>query len=360
MTNGKTIREPLFHISKREDLPWWKVYGIRAIAIVGAILISIILSWIILGKGIGDFFQSMFSANFGSANIFWTLLKDAALLLCISVAVAPAFKMKFWNIGADGQALMGCVAAYCCKRWFEKSMPSEALVFVCLIAAVVVGAIWALIPAVFKAKWNTNETLFTLMMNYIAIQIVLYLKAAWAKGTTLPNIKSGNLEQFYQYLTTVLLVTVVTVAIYFYLKFTKHGYEISVVGESQNTARYAGIGIKKVIIRTMALSGALCGLTGFLIICGQRIPMGLTENIVGGIGFTAIIVAWLAKFNPGYMCIASLFVVFLQKGATNLNSGNNAYGEIIVAIVFFFVIGCEFFIRYKLKMRKKKNGEVKA
>ncbi|MBO4675091.1 MAG: ABC transporter permease, partial [Elusimicrobiaceae bacterium] len=194
----------------------------------------------------------------------------------------------------------------------------------------------------------------------IAIQIVMYLKAVWAQGTALVGIASGNLEQFYMYLSTVLIVTAITVAMYFYLKHTKHGYEISVVGEGFNTAKYAGINIKKVIIRTLVLSGAICGLTGFLILCGQRIANGLTEDIVGGIGFTAIIVAWLAKFNPAYMSLTALFVVFIQRGASNLNSVNTAFGQIIIGILFFFVIGCEFFLQYQIKMRKKnKGGETK-
>ena len=357
MNNEKTIREPLFHITKRAQLPWWRVFGVRAIAIVSALTVAIILTGIILGKGIGDFFTSMFNGTFGSNNIFWNFLRSASLLLCISIAVAPAFKMKFWNIGADGQALMGCVAAYACKRWFANMLPSPALMVLCLISAVVMGAVWALIPALFKAKWNTNETLFTLMMNYIATQIVLYLVAVWAKGTALDGITKGNLIQFYQYLVTVLIVTAVTVAMYFYLKHTKHGYEISVVGEGVNTAKYAGVNIKKVIIRTMLFSGALCGLTGFLLICGQGIGIGLSETVVGGIGFTAIIVAWLAKFNPAYMSLTALFVVLVQSGAKNLNPENTAFGEIIIGIVFFFVIGCEFFLRYQIKMRKKTNNE---
>lgn len=355
MTDNR-IHEPLFHITKRSIMPWQKVFGIRAIAIVSALLISFIISNIVFGTGLAQFFNSLLSGNFGSKNIFWNFLRSIAFLLCLGVALAPAFKMKFWNIGADGQALVGCIAAWLVKDAFYKSsMPSFVVMIICLIAAITAGVLWAIIPAIFKAKWNTNETLFTLMMNYIAIQIVLYLKATKAKGTTLRDISIGNLEQGYQYLTTVLIVAVITVAMFFYLKYTKHGYEIAVVGESQNTALYAGMNIKKIIIRTVAISGAICGLCGFLLICGQGMAVGLEENIVGGMGFTAIIVCWLAKFNPGYMALTSFFVVFLQNGGRNLYNENTAYGQIIVAIFFFFIIGCEFFIRYKLKIRKKGN-----
>lgn len=354
MTDVKTAREPLFHISKRDDLPWQKAVGIRAIAIVAAVFVSFVISKIVFGTSIAKFFNSMLVGSFGSMNIFWNFLKSIAFLLCLGVALAPAFKMKFWNIGADGQALMGAVAAWLVKDAFYKSsMPSFLVMLICLIAAILIGTLWAVIPAIFKAKWNTNETLFTLMMNYIAVQIVLYLKATKAKGTTLRDIHIGNLEQGYQYLVTVLIITLVTVAMFFYLKYTKHGYELSLVGESRNTALYAGMNIEKVIIRTVALSGAICGLCGFLLICGQGMDVGLEENIVGGMGFTAIIVCWLAKFNPGYMALTSFFVIFLQNGGSNLYNENTAYGQIIVAIFFFFIIGCEFFIHYKLKMRKK-------
>ena len=359
MFNKKAIREPLFHISKRAPLPFWHVWGIRAVAIVSAFVVSIIMSRIFLGIGISEFFSSMFKGSFGSEKLVWIMLKSVAMLLCVSVALAPAFKMKFWNIGADGQVLMGCTAAYVCKRFLAGSMPSSMLVLVCLGAAIVAGAVWAVIPAIFKARWNTNETLFTLMMNYIATQIVLHLKDLWANGQALPEIKAGNLEQIYYYLSTVLIVVFITAFMFVYLKYSKHGYEIAVVGESKNTAKYIGININKTVIRTLILSGAICGITGFLLICGQKINIGLNDDIVGGIGFTAIIVAWLAKFNPGYMVLTSFFVVFLENGAGNLYSENNAYGKIIVGIVFFMVIGCEFFITYQLKRNgKKHNGEL--
>ena len=143
-----------------------------------------------------------------------------------------------------------------------------------------------------------------------------------------------------------------------YLRYTKHGYEISVVGESENTAKYAGINVPKVFIRTMLISGAICGLAGFVAVSGASHT--ISTNTAGGNGFTAIIVAWLAKFNPIGMAVISALLVFLDKGAVQIASqfGLNDYvSEMITGIILFFILGCEFFINYKLIFRSKKEAE---
>jgi len=145
-----------------------------------------------------------------------------------------------------------------------------------------------------------------------------------------------------------------TIAMYVYLKYSKHGYEISVVGESQNTARYIGINVKKVIIRTMALSGALCGIAGFLLVAGT--DHTINTGTVGGMGFTAIMVSWLAKFNPILMAVASFLIVFLERGAGEIATAfqlNESVSDILTGIILFFIIGCEFFVRYKVVFRSK-------
>ncbi|MBQ6321672.1 MAG: ABC transporter permease, partial [Lachnospiraceae bacterium] len=138
-----------------------------------------------------------------------------------------------------------------------------------------------------------------------------------------------------------------------YMKYSKHGYELSVVGESEPTARYVGIKVRKVIIRTMVLSGALCGVAGLLLVGGT--DHTLTTTLVSGRGFTGVMVAWLAKFNPIYMVLTSFLIVFLQRGAgeiTTAYSLNQSYGDIITGIILFFIIGCEFFLNYKVSFRK--------
>ena len=235
------------------------------------------------------------------------------------------------------------------------------------LAALVAGGIWGLLPAFFKAKWNTNETLFTLMMNYVATQLVAYFIIVWESpkgsgkvGIINQSTEAGWLPQIggYKYLLTILVVAVLTVLVYVYLNYSKHGYEISVVGESERTARYVGIKVGKVIVRTMLLSGALCGIAGFLAVSGASHT--ISTSTAGGRGFTAIIVSWLSKFNTFSMILVSFFLVFMQKGAgqiaSQFNLNENA-SDIITGIILFFILGCEFFINYKVGFRSgKKSG----
>ena len=237
-----------------------------------------------------------------------------------------------------------------------------------IIASMLAGAIWAVIPAVFKANFNTNETLFTLMMNYVGIQLVSYFVMVWEvpKGSGKIGIinqtsHAGWLPQLgnYEYLLNILIVLVLTIFMYIYLKYSKHGYELSVVGESENTAKYIGINVKKVIIRTMLLSGAVCGIAGLLLVGGT--DHTITTTTADNRGFTAIMVSWLAKFNPIYMVLTSLLLVFFDKGATEIATVyrlNESFSEIITGIILFFIIGSEFFINYKIIFRKShKEGE---
>ena len=230
-----------------------------------------------------------------------------------------------------------------------------------MLTALLSGALWGVIPALFKSKWKTNETLFTLMMNYVAIQITEAVRVTINKGGS-GKVDSSILVHGWfpklfgkEYLLDIIIVLIITAIIYVYLKYSKHGYEISVVGESENTARYVGINVQKVIIRTMALSGAICGLAGLLIVGGAS--HSLDKNMAGGRGFTAIMVSWLSKFNPVVMIFSSLFLVFLQRGAKEVASApgiglNESFSEILTGILLFFIIGCEFFINYKVTFRK--------
>ena len=236
-----------------------------------------------------------------------------------------------------------------------------------ILASIAAGAVWGLIPAIFKAKWNTNETLFTLMMNYVATQLVAYFVILWEvpKGAGKIGIinqssELGWLPQLFgsKYLLSIVVVAIVTVLMYLYLNYTKHGYEIAVVGESERTARYVGIKVEKVIIRTMALSGAVCGLAGLLLVGG--INHTVTTSIVGGRGFTAVMVSWLAKFDPIIMIFTSLLLVFLERGASEISTDfglNQSFSDIITGIILFFIIGCEFFINYKISFRKAAGKE---
>ena len=293
----------------------------------------------------------------------WNLIQNTAILLCVSLAVTPAFKMKFWNIGAEGQILIGGLATATCMIFLGPSMPRPLLIIVMFIVSIIAGAVWGLVPAVFKAKFNSNETLFTLMMNYIAIQIVAYFTLEWSvpKGSGTPRtLEFGQLPAIFgqKYLFNIILVVIITVLMYGYLKYSKQGYEIAVVGESEKTAKYIGINVKKVILRTMAISGALCGIAGFLLVAGT--DHSLKSDTSGGRGFTAIMVSWLAKFNPVFMVLTSLLIVFLEKGASKISEVyrlNSSFSDIITGIIIFFIIGCEFFINYRIKINNSKEEE---
>lgn len=365
MTNifEKIKIEPLFHIVKRDSMAKWKPWVIRLIAGILALLVAAMLN-LCVTKDFGGFFVSLFTGVFGTPRRVWILFQNTAMLLGVALAITPAFKMKFWNIGAEGQVLIGGLACAACMKMIGDKIPNGALILVMFICSIAAGVIWAVIPALFKAKWNTNETLFTLMMNYVATHLVMYCIYAWDKSGrgNLGLLEFGQLPSLAgsQYLLNIIIVTIVTVLIFIYLRFSKHGYELTVVGESINTAKYIGINVKKVIVRTMVLCGVICGIMGFLLVGGTAHTISTTT--AGNRGFTAILVSWLAHFNPIAMVLVSFLVVFFQQGAgqivTDFRLGNSAYADIITGIFFFFIIGCEFFLNYRIvfSRAKRKNN----
>lgn len=358
----------LFHIVKRGALPWYQAWGIRAAAIVLALLFCALVTSLTTGENPLQVYSTMIYGAVGTPRKIWILGQNIALLLCVSLAVTPAFRMRFWNIGGEGQVLAGALAAAACMICLSDKLPNGALIAVMAVSSIAAGAIWGLIPAIFKAKWNTNETLFTLMMNYVATQLVAYFVIIWEspKGSGKVGIinqatELGWLPQIgnYKYLLNIIIVAVLTVGMYIYLNYSKHGYEIAVVGESERTARYVGIKVEKVIVRTMLLSGAICGIAGLLLVGGTDHTISTT--IAGGRGFTAVMVSWLAKFNPIFMILTSFLLVFLDRGAGEISTTfglNHSFADILTGIILFFIIGSEFFITYKISFRRSaKNAE---
>ena len=362
----KTHREPLIYITKRSDISKMKALLIKAAVIIVGVLFCALATVLLADVNPLKVFASMFKGSFGSERKIWNLLQSTAMLLGISLAVTPAFKMRFWNTGAEGQVLVGMLASVACMFYLGDAMPSWLLIIVMLVASILAGCIWAGIPGIFKAFWNTNETLFTLMMNYVAMQLVSFFIMLWVPsgsqvlGVLNPGTKSGWFPSIFEqeYLLNILIVAVLTAVIYIYLKKSKQGYEISVVGESENTARYIGINVKKVIIRTVIISGALCGIMGWVLVAGAS--HSITPNSVGGNGFTAIMISWMSKFNPIVMIFSSLLVCFLQKGAGQIASDlrlNSSVGEVLTGIMILFIISSEFFVNYKIHFRRKERKE---
>lgn len=364
---------PLMRIAKRTSVSMKRKVLVRLSAIVLALLASALFIYFITGLNPVAVYKAMFQGAFGGTTLSatirrsWITVRDAAFLLMISVALAPAFKMKFWNIGAEGQVLIGGIVTAGIMIYFGGAMPTVLLLVVMFVASCLAGALWGVIPAIFKAKWNTNETLFTLMMNYVAIQLTSFCVALWENpfgsnsvGIINQNTMAGWFPAVFgqTYMLNVILAVIVTVGVYLYMKKSKQGYEISVVGESQETAKYAGISVKKVIIRTMLISGAICGMAGFVGVAG--VDHTISVNTVGGRGFTAIIVAWLAKFNTYTMVAIALLLTFLDRGAAEIASQfslNEYASDVVSGIILFFILGSEFFCNYKVIINKKTKKE---
>ena len=357
----------LFHISKRDALPLPKALAIRVGVILLALVFCGLITTLLTSQNPLSVYGTILDGAFGSSRRIGVTFRNTAVLLGISLAVTPAFKMRFWNIGADGQTLIGCLATTTCMILLGGKVSNFLLIVISLAAALLAGAVWGFLPAFFKARWNTNETLFTLMMNYIAMQLASYFIIIWEvpKGAGKIGIinqasEAGWLPRIggQAQLLPILVVALLTGMMYIYLTYSKHGYEIAVVGESQRTASYAGIKVDRVIIRTMVLSGAICGLMGYILTAG--ISHTLTTTIVDSRGFTAVMVSWMSKFNPFVMIAASLLLVTMDRGASEVASAlslNHSFADILTGIILFFIIATEFFITYKVTLRKSSKKE---
>ena len=359
-----TVRhsEPLIRLVKRDGISRPKSWGIRIAAVLLALLLSGLFIYSVTSLNPVDVYKAMYEGALGTNRRCWITIRDAMVLLCISVGLAPAFKMRFWNIGAEGQILVGgiCTAGLMIHLGYTFSTP----VLLCLmaLASIAAGAVWGLIPAIFKARWGTNETLFTLMMNYIMIGIVRWLQGGPWEGRPgsqiIPQFDSAAcLPKVFGVHCGWIIVLILVVFIYIYMRYTKHGYEIAVIGDSVNTARYAGMNVGRVIMRTMFLSGAISGLVGFIVASGA--DNTLHDGVAAGVGFTAITVAWLAQLNPFAMIAISGMLAILSKGADTLHTRMDvpaSISDIITGMLLFCMLGCEFFINYRLIFRGGKSS----
>ena len=359
------VKTPLFRLAKRDELGRGKVWVIRA----GSIIVALILGCIpmlLTGNSPAEAYGVILQGSLSRPIYIKQTVKIAIPLLGCALAIAPCFKMRFWNIGAEGQITMGAVAATFFALNFAKTIPHVPLLAIMFISAAIFGGLWALIPAFFKAKWNTNETLFTLMMNYIAIGIVAYLQGGPWEGR-----KGSQLIPMFQdsaRLPTVLgvhcgwiIVLLLVIAMYLYMNKTKQGFEIAVVGDSVNTARYAGMNVGWVIMRTMFISGAISGVVGFMIVSGANFT--LYKGVANGVGFTSITVAWLSQLNSFAMIAISMMLAVLEKGANTLQTRLQvpaSIADIITGILLFCMLASEFFINYRLIFRGREKKEVEA
>lgn len=358
-------KEPLIRLAKRENMASWNVWAIRISAFLFALIIGGLIFSIVGVSPIVAYKQIVVSA-LGKKSGIRQVVKIAVPLLGTALALAPCFKMKYWNIGAEGQITMGAMAAAFFAINYGAAWGRIPLLVVMGVAGVILGGIWAMIPAIFKARWNTNETLFTLMMNYIAIGIVAWLQGGPWEGKegsqVIPNFDANAvLPKVFGVHIGWMFIVLLVFLMFVYMRFTKHGFEVAVLGESENTARYAGMNVTKVIIRTAFLSGAICGLVGYLMASGAN--QTIYKDIAGGVGFTAITVAWLAQLNPFAMVVISILLAVLEKGASALQTAMevpSAVSNIITGIILLCMLGCEFFINYRMIFRSKHHVEQEA
>ena len=351
--------EPLIRLAKREMMSPAKMWAIR----IGSIVLALVLgSFIMAAIGVNPIqaYGTIISGALGKKTAIRQTVKIAVPLLGCALAIAPCFKMRFWNIGAEGQITAGAIAATYFAFWAKK-VPSLPLLIIMGIAGALAGGLWALIPAFFKAKWNTNETLFTLMMNYIAIGIVRWLQGGPWEGRqgsqVIPQFDAAAcLPRVFGVHCGWIIVLILVVLMHIYMRHTKHGYEIAVIGDSINTARYAGMNVGRIMMRTMFISGAISGLVGFIVASGANNT--LYDGVANGVGFTAITVAWLSQLNAFAMVVISAMLAVLTKGAETLQTRlavPTSISEIITGILLFSMLGCEFFINFRLILRAKKQ-----
>lgn len=356
--NIRIKKEPLLRVVKKTELSYAKTILMSLLAFVIAVIAGGVFI-LAIGKNPFEIYGSIVHGAFRSKIAIRGMLLIAIPLLIASLGVTPSFQMKFWNIGAEGQIIMGGIfATYFALYW--SSLPHVIVLILMFAASMVGGGLWGLIPAYFKTKFNTNETLFTLMLNYIALYIIKYLtEGPWRdpKGG-FPQIKvfdqSAWLDKIFGVHAGWLIGLILVILVFVYLRYTKQGYEVSVVGESINTARYAGMNVKKIIMRTMFISGAICGIAGMVQVSGAAHT--LSDGVAGGVGFTAIIVSWLAKLNPIIILVVTVLFSILDKGSSVMQSTfglSQSVSSILQGIILFFILGVDFFTRYKIVFRKK-------
>ena len=356
--HAKANHQPLVRVVKRVGIPRTRAIVYRILAVVLALVTGGIFLWA-LGQNPFTVYATMAQGAVGTTIAFKETVKIAIPLCITSLGITLAFKMRFWNIGAEGQICLGAIAASYFAL-FHSDWPQPVLLMTMALAGILAGGLWGVIPAVFKARFGTNETLLTLMLNYVASYIIQFLREGpWKDPGAMGFPKIAMFDKAARMPTVLgvhagwIIALVLVVLVFIYLKFTKQGYELSVVGENENTARYAGMDVRKIIVRTMFLSAAICGLAGMLQASGA--DKTLTDTVAGGVGFTAITVAWLSQLNPFAILLVSFLFGCLEKGSGTIQSLLNispSAAEVLQGVILFFVLGSEFFIGFRVIWRK--------
>ncbi len=350
----------MFRIVKKAELSPLRSVLAQIAAIIAALVFAGLIIFLI-GYNPFEFFSKLIAGAVGTKYKLTETVKVAVPLVILSLGTLIAFKMKFWNIGAEGQLCMGAFAA----SFFALNLPdlpAYLLLPIMFIAGFVFGGLWALIPAFLKVKFGTNETLVTLMLNYIALNWISYLQnGPWRADGLTPKIAmfsaNGQLPKLFGVHIGWIIALVLVILVHILISKTKFGYEISVLGESSATARYAGINVRKVTLLAIMLSGALCGVAGM--IEASAVQRTLNVEITGGLGFTAVITTYLARLSPPAVIVTSVLYAILLVGGNTLDTMLGIPIYLIYALqalIILFVLGSEFFLNYKIVLRGGKGG----
>ena len=365
-----------FHIVKRDNISIWKRCLLYVAAILAALLVG---ACILLAIGVNpiNYYYKMFTmgtvGNRIAYKTYMNYLNEFVPLVITAMGLSVAFKMRFWNIGGEGQFIMGAVSAAAVAFKLGPAAPAAVTLIVMCLAAFLAAGIYGLIAGYLKVKFGTNETLLTLMLNYIALYFLTFIgetKADWnfflQKESNRPVFESfKNIVSFTQFPVgpkfklsiCVLLTFAIGILLYIYLKKTKQGYEISVIGDSANTAHYAGMKVNKIVLRTVFISAGLVGLAAAFKVGTNGV---LSTSITDDVGWTGIVVAWLAQLSTPVIFVVSALFCVLQVGsvaaAATISKVDSSFANILQGAILFLVLTADFFIRFRIA-RKTKGGE---
>ena len=362
-----------FHIVKRDHCPLWK----KCCFYLGAVAVALLLGAVVLmalGVDPVAYYSRMFTMGMIGNKIayktFENYLKVFVPLALTSVALSLAFKMRFWNIGGEGQFILGAIASAAVAFKAGPVLPQPVTLILMCLAGMLTAGLYGVFVAALKVRFGTNETLMTLMLNYIALYVLIFIsedKGAWnffldpesvrpvfASFSGIVSFPKIPLVGKFGLNVCVIFTILLGVLVYIYLKYTKHGYEIAVVGDSANTARYAGMKVNAIVLRTVFLSACLIGLAAAFKVGTAGI---LSTTITGDVGWTGIVVAWLSQLNTVIIFAVSALISMLHYGSTvaaaTFSQVDSSFANMLQGVILFLVLAADFFTRFRVVSVKK-------
>lgn len=372
----KQKREPLFRVVKREDGDWRRVAAAYGAAIAAALLIGAALLSVMRVDPL-DFYGRMATlgipGNRYPQRSVEGFIRLFIPLLIVSLALSLSFRMRFWNVGGEGQFIIGALCAATAAFLVGDALPGFFVLLLMSLFAALGGGLYGSIASALRLKYGTSETLMTLMLNYIALYLLrffgetqgewnIFLSEESARPRFAPFPESAQMPAIpigsFSLNVSLLFALALCGLIYVYLKYTKWGYELAVVGDSPNTARYAGISVNRVVMGTVFLSAALVGLAGGLYVSSSG---ALSTSITNNVGWDGVIVAWLGKLSTGGILATSLLITVLKYGcqaaSTSYSNIDSNFASLLQGIILFAVLCADFAGRYKLVFRGKGEGK---